>query len=65
MISMRRFRLGIRKLFFTERVVAHWNRLPAEEVNAPSLSVFKRYLDNTLNNLLLLVVSPEVVRQLD
>ena len=32
-----RFRLDIRRKFFTQRVVAHWNRLSKEIVNAPSL----------------------------
>ncbi|KFW93302.1 hypothetical protein N336_01802, partial [Phalacrocorax carbo] len=47
-----RFSLDIRKHFFAERVVKHWNRLPEEVVKGPSLSVFKRHLDNALNNML-------------
>ena len=47
-----RFRLHIRKHFFTERVVKRCNRLPRAVIDAPCLSVFKRHLDNALNNML-------------
>jgi len=46
-----RFRSDIGKKFFTMRVVKHWNRLPGEAVDAPSLEVFKARLDGALSSL--------------
>ena len=46
-----RFRIDIRRKFFTQRVMTHWNRLPKEVVDAPSLEAFKARLDVALGSL--------------
>ena len=51
-----RFRLDMRKKFFTMRVVKHWNRLPREVVDDPSFETFKVRLDRALSNLIQLIL---------
>ena len=48
----RKFHLNMRKNFFPLRVTEHWNRLPREVVESPSLEIFKTRLDKILCSLL-------------
>jgi len=51
-LKHRKFRLNMRKNFFPLRVTEHWNRLPREVVQSPSLEIFKTRLDKVLCSLL-------------
>jgi len=51
-LKQRKFRLNMRKNFFPLRVTVHWNKLPREAVDSPSLEIFKTPLDKVLRSLL-------------
>ncbi|PKU45201.1 hypothetical protein llap_4502 [Limosa lapponica baueri] len=51
-LEYKKFHLNMRRNFFTLRVAEHWNRLPREVVESPSLETFKTHLDTLLCNLL-------------
>jgi len=51
-LKLRKFRLNMRKNFFTLRVTEYWSKLPREVVESPSLEIFKPCLDKVLCSLL-------------
>ena len=51
-LEHRKFHLNMRKKFFTLRLMEHWNRLPTEVVESPSLEIFKTNLAAYLCDLL-------------
>jgi len=48
----RKFHINMQKNFLTVKVTEHWNRLPREVLESPSLEIFKTHLDTYLCNLL-------------
>jgi len=51
-LKQRKFHVNVRKNFFPLRVTEHWNRLPKEIVESPSLEILKTRLDKVLRSLL-------------
>ncbi|GAB0180875.1 hypothetical protein GRJ2_000552800 [Grus japonensis] len=55
-LEHRKFHFNMRKNFFTVRVTEHWDRLPREAVEFPSLEIFKTCLNTILCNLLWVIL---------
>ena len=51
-LEHRKFHTNMRKIFFTVGVTEHWNRLPREVLESPSLEIFRTHLDTYLFKLL-------------
>ncbi|KGL78523.1 hypothetical protein N309_15560, partial [Tinamus guttatus] len=47
-LKHQKFHRNLRKKFLTVRVTVHWNRLPREVVESPSLEIFKTRLERVL-----------------
>jgi len=56
-----KFRLAIRRMFFTLSVVSHWNRLPRAVVDVPSPGAYKARLDVALGSLVSWLVTLHIV----
>ncbi|KFV85288.1 hypothetical protein N308_11689, partial [Struthio camelus australis] len=51
-LNHKKFHLNLRNIFFAVRVTEHWNRLPREAEESPSLEIFKTRLEVILGNML-------------
>ena len=51
-LGHKKFHINMRKNFFTVRVMEHWNSLPRDTVDSPSLEIFKICLHAYLCSLL-------------
>ena len=52
-------------MFFTQRVMTHWNKLPEEVVDSLSLETFKARLDVPLGSLVWWLATLHIARKLE